>query len=86
MDPSSVSVIGPASSDDHIESMDMSEPSYSISTAPDSSEAQFKKFNELFASCFTRLEYLQAKFSSQEQVDSLAFHPPPYLPDSFWSS
>ena len=43
MKTSSVSVIGPASSDDHLESMDTYEPSHSVSTAPDSSEAQFNK-------------------------------------------
>ena len=35
----SVSVIGPASSGDHMESIDMSEPSHSLSTALDSSGA-----------------------------------------------
>ena len=77
VEASSVSVIGPASSDDHVKSMDTSEPSHSLSTAPDPSKAQFKKFNKLFASHLTRLEALLARVSSQEQVDSLAFHPPP---------
>ena len=40
VNPSSVSVIGPTpSADDHVESMDTSEPSYSHSTLPDPSEA-----------------------------------------------
>ena len=69
VDLSSISVINPAISDDHMETMDTPEP--------DSSEAQFKKFNELFACRFTRLESLLAKVSSQEQVDSLAIHPSP---------
>ena len=56
VNPSSVSVLGPPTSDDHMESMDMS----------DSLEVQFKKFNELFTSRFTRLESLIAKVSSQE--------------------
>ena len=76
VDPSSVAVIGPASSDDHVGSMYTPDCSHSLSTALYSSEAQFKKFNKLFASCFTRLESVLAKVSSQEsQVDSLAFDP-----------
>ena len=45
VDLSSMSVLGPASSNDHVDTMDASEPSHSLFTAPDSSEAQFKKFN-----------------------------------------
>ena len=70
VDPSSVSILGPATSDDHVEQMDMS--TQHSSTTPDSSE----KFNELFASGFTKLESLLAKLSSHEShLDSSAFHP-----------
>ena len=55
VDPSSVSIIGPATSDNHVEEMDTSNPF--SSTTPDPLEA-LKKFNELFASGFTRLESL----------------------------
>ena len=77
MDPSSVSVVGRASSaEDHVESMDTSESSHSRSSVPDSLEAQFVKFNEVFANRFSRLESLLAKVGSQEQVDPLVFHLP----------
>ena len=36
--PSSVSILGPTTSDDHVESMDTSDPSHT-STTPDISEA-----------------------------------------------
>ena len=75
VDPSSVFVIGRAPTDEHVESMDMSEPSH-FSALPDSLEAQFQKFNELFASHFSRLESLLAKVGSQEQIDHLVFHTP----------
>ena len=68
-----VSILGPATSDDHVEQMDTS--TCHSSTTPDHSEA-LKKFNELFASGFTTLESLLAKVSLHEsQFYSSAFHP-----------
>ena len=75
LDPSSVSVIGPI--------IAMTTWSQLLRLRPliltPIQEAQFRKFNEFFAFCFTGLESLLAKVSSQGHVDSLAIHPSPFL-------